>query len=169
MKIAVVGAGNMGGAVARGLVKAGTVGAADVTVSDLSDAVLQRFSENGYNVTQDNARAVRGADVVFLVVKPWLVEEVLKGLKSSGGFLRHELAERLSLRHTPELVWTEDHSITYGARILDILSTLDIPQDEPEAEDTDRWALDNGYVAITPTRIDVTAYEAMEKLRVLSL
>ena len=36
--------------------------------------------------------------------------------------------------------------------------------DEPQAEDTDRWALDHGYVAITPTQIDVTAYEAMEKL-----
>ena len=36
--------------------------------------------------------------------------------------------------------------------------------DEPEAEDTDRWALDHGYVAITPTQIDVTAYEAMESL-----
>ena len=81
MKIAVVGAGNMGGAVARGLVKAGAAQAADVTVSDLSDAVLQRFSASGYNVTHDNADAVRGADVVFLVVKPWLVEEVLKGLK----------------------------------------------------------------------------------------
>jgi 5'-nucleotidase len=30
--------------------------------------------------------------------------------------------------------------------------------DEPEATDTDRWALDNGYVAITPTEIDLTAY-----------
>ena len=39
--------------------------------------------------------------------------------------------------------------------------------DEPEAEDTDRWALDNGYVAITPTRIDVTAYEAMDDLKCL--
>ena len=37
--------------------------------------------------------------------------------------------------------------------------------DEPEATDTDRWALDNGYVAITPTRIDVTAYEAFEQLK----
>ena len=82
MKIAVVGAGNMGGAVARGLVKAGTVRAADVTVSDLSDAVLERFSEKGYIVTHDNAWAVRGADVVFLVVKPWLVEEVIKNIKS---------------------------------------------------------------------------------------
>ena len=39
--------------------------------------------------------------------------------------------------------------------------------DEPEAEDTDNWALLHGYVAITPTRIDVTAYEAMEKLKEL--
>ena len=34
--------------------------------------------------------------------------------------------------------------------------------DEPEAEDTDRWALDNGYVAITPTQIDLTAYSAID-------
>jgi len=33
--------------------------------------------------------------------------------------------------------------------------------DEPAAEDTDRWALDNGYVAITPTQIDLTAYSAI--------
>lgn len=37
--------------------------------------------------------------------------------------------------------------------------------DEPEATDTDNWALRHGYVAITPTHIDVTAYEAMETVR----
>ena len=36
--------------------------------------------------------------------------------------------------------------------------------DEPEAEDTDNWAVTHGYVSITPTRIDVTAYEAFEEL-----
>ena len=36
--------------------------------------------------------------------------------------------------------------------------------DEPEAQDTDHWALDHGYVAITPTQIDVTAYTLMEQL-----
>lgn len=35
---------------------------------------------------------------------------------------------------------------------------------EPEAEDTDHWALDHGYVAVTPTRIDVTAYGFMDEL-----
>ena len=40
--------------------------------------------------------------------------------------------------------------------------------DEPTADDTDNWALRHGYVAITPTRIDVTAYEAIDQLKSLS-
>ncbi len=35
--------------------------------------------------------------------------------------------------------------------------------DEPEATDTDLCALDNGYVAITPTQIDLTAYAFMNQ------
>lgn len=62
--------------------------------------------------------------------------EALKGLKSASGYLRREIGSRLKLRYTPELVWEEDHSITYGAHILDILSTLDIPKDD-ENENTD--------------------------------
>ena len=37
--------------------------------------------------------------------------------------------------------------------------------DEPDAEDTDNWALSHGYVAITPTQIDVTAYEAINLVK----
>lgn len=37
--------------------------------------------------------------------------------------------------------------------------------DEPEAEDTDNWALTHGYVAITPTHIDVTHYEMLEEMK----
>ena len=37
--------------------------------------------------------------------------------------------------------------------------------DEPESTDTDNWALRHGYIAITPTRTDVTAYEAMDSLK----
>lgn len=36
--------------------------------------------------------------------------------------------------------------------------------DEPEADDTDNWALRHGYVAITPTRVDVTAYEMIDSI-----
>ena len=62
-------------------------------------------------------------------------KEALKGLKSAGGYLRREIGSRLQLRYTPELVWEEDHSITHAAHIMDILATLDIPEDEDEADD----------------------------------
>lgn len=83
----------------------------------------------------DTTTDLRYAKVFVSVYDKTQAKEVFQGLKAAGGWLRHELAERLSLRHTPELVWTEDNSITYGARILDILSTLDIPKDADEAED----------------------------------
>jgi len=37
--------------------------------------------------------------------------------------------------------------------------------DEPEADDTDNWALTHGYIAITPTQIDLTAYGAIELIK----
>ena len=96
-----------------------------------------RVQKTMVSVTRvDTTADLRYAKVFVSVYDKSLSKEVLKGLKSSGGYLRHELASRLSLRYTPELVWVEDNSITYGARVLDILSKLDIPADEPEnAED----------------------------------
>jgi 5'-nucleotidase len=41
--------------------------------------------------------------------------------------------------------------------------------DEPDAEDSDQWALDHGYVAITPTTIDVTDYKMLDQLRGMDL
>jgi len=37
--------------------------------------------------------------------------------------------------------------------------------DEPQAEDTDSWALAHGYVSVTPTRVDVTSYEMIEQMK----
>lgn len=39
--------------------------------------------------------------------------------------------------------------------------------DEPDVDDTDNWSLRHGYVAVTPTRIDVTAYDHMEQIKAL--
>ena len=49
------------------------------------------------------------------------VNEVLKGLKSAGGYLRRELGAALSLRYTPELVFERDDSMAKGAHILSLL------------------------------------------------
>ncbi|MGN0835203.1 MAG: pyrroline-5-carboxylate reductase [Candidatus Spyradosoma sp.] len=78
MKIAVIGSGNMGGAIARGLAEKGIVPAAQITCTARTRATLDALARDvpGVGVSLDNAAAVAGADWVFLCVKPWLVEAV---------------------------------------------------------------------------------------------
>ena len=57
-------------------------------------------------------------------------QEALKGLKSAGGYLRRELGSALNLRYTPELVWALDDSITYGAKMLKLINSLEVKSDE---------------------------------------
>ncbi|MBE6546302.1 MAG: 30S ribosome-binding factor RbfA [Ruminococcaceae bacterium] len=60
-------------------------------------------------------------------------KEVAKGLKSSAGYLRRQLAQRMNLRMTPELSFYEDHSIAHGAHISKLLESIEFA---PETEDT---------------------------------
>jgi len=61
-------------------------------------------------------------------------KEVAKGLKSSAGYIRRELARRLNLRMTPELNFYEDRSIAHGAHISKLLNGIEISEEEPEEE-----------------------------------
>ena len=60
-------------------------------------------------------------------------KEFKRGLKSASGWLRKELAKSMDLRYTPEFVFELDHSIEYGAHINELISSLDIRQDEEDA------------------------------------
>ena len=61
--------------------------------------------------------------------------DALKGLKSASGYLRRELGRALQLRYTPELVWEQDDSITYGAKMLKLINSLEINCDEEPDEE----------------------------------
>ena len=56
--------------------------------------------------------------------------DALKGLKSASGYLRRELGRALQLRYTPELVWELDDSITYGAKMLKLINSLEVGNHE---------------------------------------
>ena len=71
----------MGGATVEGLIKGQQFKNEDITVSDPSQAVVDKFSQKGVNVTTDNKLAAETADIVCVVVKPWLVERVLTDIK----------------------------------------------------------------------------------------
>ena len=58
------------------------------------------------------------------------VEGAMKGLKSAAGFLRRQLGSNLKLRYSPEIVWALDDSITYGAKMLKLINSLEVKHDE---------------------------------------
>ncbi len=61
---------------------------------------------------------------VFVSVISGEEQQVLKGLKSSAGYLRRTLAAKLNLRYTPELFFYMDDSIKEGLKINQILTDI---------------------------------------------
>ncbi len=91
MKISVIGTGAMGGAIVEGLIKGSYINNEDICVADASRRALERFVEHVNNITTDNRVAVMGGDIVFVVVKPWLVEQVLHNIKETLDYERQQL------------------------------------------------------------------------------
>ena len=91
MKIAIIGAGAMGGAMADGFIKSGAVKPADISVANPTAQKLEHFALQGASVTTDNKTAAEGADIVIIAVKPWLVEQVVNELKPVLNYTRQTI------------------------------------------------------------------------------
>ena len=62
-------------------------------------------------------------------------QDAMAGLKSAAGFLRRQLGSNLRLRYSPEIVWAQDDSILYGAKMLKLINSLEVKNDEdPDQE-----------------------------------
>lgn len=81
MKIAVIGAGEMGGAFATGLLNANLTTPENITVANPHEEKLKPFVERGTSVTTDNKVAAAMADIVVLAVKPKVVKGVIDEIK----------------------------------------------------------------------------------------
>ena len=80
----------------------------------------------------DTTGDLRYARVWVSVLDKNQEKDVLKGLKSASGYLRREISRNIQLRYTPELQWALDDSITYGARMLELINSLGVKHDEEE-------------------------------------
>ena len=90
-----------------------------------------RVQQSMVSVTKVEATGdLRYAKVYISVLDKDKSKETLKGLKSAGGFLRREIGSRLQLRYTPDLIFEEDDSIAYGAKMFSLLRSLDIKEDD---------------------------------------
>jgi pyrroline-5-carboxylate reductase len=84
MQIAIIGAGNIGTAITKGLLK-GKSEANKLIVSDINKASLDAIQKINKNieVTSNNKEAVSKSDLVILAVKPWLVQPVLSDIQTA--------------------------------------------------------------------------------------
>ena len=63
------------------------------------------------------------------------VTDAMAGLKSAAGYLRRQLGTNLRLRYAPQIVWALDDSITYGAKMLNLINSLGVKHDENSDEE----------------------------------
>lgn len=84
MKIAIIGGGNMGAAIARGLTHGTKITSANISVSDINQKNLDAIKafDSAITVNTSNTEVIKGADIILIAVKPWLVESVANDIKN---------------------------------------------------------------------------------------
>ncbi len=80
-KIAIIGGGNLGTAIAEGLLKSKFCKPADIAITKRKIETLQKLKDKGVTTTCVNADAVRNSELVILAVKPYQVSDVLNSFK----------------------------------------------------------------------------------------
>ena len=90
-KIAIIGGGNLGTAIAEGLIQSGFVLPDHILITKRNLSTLRYLEEKGVLVSNDNAEALHFADMVILAVKPFQVDDVLGAIKPLFEENRHVL------------------------------------------------------------------------------
>jgi pyrroline-5-carboxylate reductase len=88
-RVAIIGGGNLGAAIAEGLIKSAFVHPERITVTRRNLEPIRHLEQVGVHITSDNAAAIKTADIIIVALKPYNVREVLGSLKSSFDASRH--------------------------------------------------------------------------------
>ena len=82
-KVGFIGFGNMGQAMVKGIIGSGSVAAAEIGVSEKLSQSRERAAALGVDVMDDNAAITRDSDVLFVVVKPYQLDDVLPDIRDN--------------------------------------------------------------------------------------
>jgi pyrroline-5-carboxylate reductase len=95
-KLAVLGGGNLGRALATGWVGAGRFAPMDIHITRRQDDKLQDMRELGFLTGADNARAVRESDLIVIAVQPQQLDELLGDISDDLDPKRHHVISVVS-------------------------------------------------------------------------
>jgi pyrroline-5-carboxylate reductase len=82
-KIAILGAGNIGQAIYRGLTASGNIQASDIILSNTNLELIEAFRSEGCKITDDNSKALDFADCLILSVEPQQMDRLLEQIRSA--------------------------------------------------------------------------------------
>lgn len=91
--------------------------------------IREHLSDPRIKGTFSITRADVTRDLSYAKIHVSVLEEensgpMLAALKKAAGFIRHELGERMIIRHAPELLFELDHNIEYGIHIASVLKRV---------------------------------------------
>jgi pyrroline-5-carboxylate reductase len=110
-KIAIIGGGNLGAAIAEGLIKSQFVAPQQITVTRRNVAALQPLETLGVTVTSDNQQAIQNSEVIIVALKPYNVKEVLESLKKNFDPKRHVIISVVTGIFLKDLGAIVDHGV----------------------------------------------------------
>ena len=90
-KIAIIGGGNLGSAIAEGLLNSRFTKAEDLYVTRRNPSLLEGLKAKGVHVLSDNLAAVQNADYIILAIKPFQIADVIKQISPALTPGRHTL------------------------------------------------------------------------------
>lgn len=109
--IAIIGGGNLGSAIAHGLLKSGQAAAQEIYITRNRIERLKELKDLGVNVLRDNSEAVQNAEIVILAVKPYKVLEVVSKFKDVLVANKHILVSVATGISTQEILDTVGFSL----------------------------------------------------------
>lgn len=80
-KIAIIGGGNLGTAIAEGLIASKFAKPADITITKRNISTLKPYEKKGIRISGSNSDAVKQSGIIILAVKPFQVQEVVEGIR----------------------------------------------------------------------------------------
>ena len=88
-KISIIGGGNLGTALADGLINSGFIRPEEIMITKRNPVSLQKLKDKGVLTGSDNNAAVQFGDIIIMAVKPFQMQEVLLGIKADLNATRH--------------------------------------------------------------------------------
>ena len=108
-RIAILGAGNIGSSIARGLAASGLYRPADITLTRRRSELLGAFKKEKFQVLSDNRAAVESAAIIILAVGPQQLENLVREIRPSLNEDRHILVSIVSGVSTEQIaVWLKN-------------------------------------------------------------